>query len=147
MSAPGSGIVPNYSIIKDCLVTHPKLKHVLIDSNRTWGDVIYAQHLSQLAAQHPDKLTLVHSLTREPDAAALGPNVRSGRVSEALLREFIPDPTAVHVFCCGPGITKFDREAARAKGVDPSPRFLESALDGLAAIGVPPKQVHRESYG
>lgn len=143
----GSGIVPNYSILKDCLVTRPNLKHVLLYSNKTWGDVIYGQHLKQLAAQYPDKLTLIHSLTREPNTASLGPNARSGRISEALLREFIPDPAAAHVYCCGPAITKFDREAARAKGLEPAPRFLESALAGLHAIGVPPKQIHRESYG
>ena len=73
--------------------------------------------------------------------------MRSGRVHEGLLRELIPNPTAVHVYCCGPGITKFDREAAKARGEEAQPRFLESALAGLAAIGVPPKQIHRESYG
>ncbi|MDX1948438.1 MAG: oxidoreductase [Pirellulaceae bacterium] len=143
----GSGVVPNYSIIKYCLAERPKLKHIVIDANKTWGDVIYGQHLNQLAAQHPDKLTVVHSLTREPNVSSVGPNVRSGRISEALLREFVPDPSAVHVYCCGPGITKFDRDAARAKGEQPAPRFLESALAALAAIGVPPKQIHRESYG
>ena len=99
----GSGAVPNYSIIKHCLAERPNLKHVLLYSNKTWGDVIYGQHLSQLAAQHPDKLRVVHSLTREPNAAALGPNVKSGRLSEALLRELIQNPASAHVYCCGPG--------------------------------------------
>jgi 3-ketosteroid 9alpha-monooxygenase subunit B len=143
----GSGIVPNYSILKWCLEERPRLKHVMLYSNKTWGDVIYGQHLNQLATQHPDRFTLIHTLTREPNVAALGPHVRSGRINEALLRELIPHPSAVHVYCCGPGITKFDREVARARGEEPPPRFLESALAGLAAIGVPPKQIHRESYG
>ena len=123
------------------------LKHVLVYSNKTWGDVIYGQALSQLAAQYPQQLRIVHCLTREPNAALLGPNVHSGRLSEKLLRELIPDPTAAHVYCCGPGITKYDREAAQARGEAPTPRFLESALAALAALGVPGKQVHRESYG
>jgi 3-ketosteroid 9alpha-monooxygenase subunit B len=143
----GSGIVPNYSILKQCLAERPKLKHVLIYSNKTWGDVIYGKHLNQLGVQYPDQLTLVHSLTRETDVSSLGPNCRSGRVDEALLKEFIPDPTAAVVYCCGPGITKYDREAARAGGVEPAPRFLESALAALQSIGVPPKRIHRESYG
>ena len=143
----GSGIVPNYSIIKHCLAERPQLKQLLIYSNKTWGDVIYGQHLSQLAAQHPDRLTVIHTLTREPDAAAVGPHVRSGRINAALLQEFIPHPPSAYVFCCGPGITKYDREAARSRGEEPSPRFLESALSALAAIGVPHKQIHRESYG
>lgn len=143
----GSGIVPNYSVIKHCLAERPKLKHVLIYSNKTWGDVIYGQHLSQLAAQYPDKLTIIHSLTREPNVSALGPNVRSGRIHEGLLRDLIPEPSAAYVFCCGPGITKYDREKAKAAGQEPTPRFLESSLAALATIGVPARQVHRESYG
>jgi 3-ketosteroid 9alpha-monooxygenase subunit B len=143
----GSGIVPNYSIIKHCLAERPKLKHVLVYSNKTWGDVIYGQHLNKMAMQFPDRLTVIHALTREPDATTLGPNFRNGRLSEGLLKELIPDPSAAVVYCCGPGITKYDREAAKALGQQASPRFLESALASLAALGVPQKQVHRESYG
>jgi ferredoxin-NADP reductase len=143
----GSGAVPNYSIIKYCLAERPKLKHILVYSNKTWGDVIYGQHLNQLAAQFPDKLTVVHCLTREPNVSVLGSRIHSGRVTEGLLRELIPDPASAHVFCCGPGITKFDREKAKAAGTEPTPRFLESSLTALTALGVPPKQIHRESYG
>jgi 3-ketosteroid 9alpha-monooxygenase subunit B len=143
----GSGIVPNYSFIKQCLAERPKLKHVLVYSNKTWGDVIYGKHLNQLAGQFPEQLTVIHTLTREPDATSHGANCRSGRISEALLKEFIPDPTAAVVYCCGPGITKYDREAAKLRGEPAAPRFLESALAALQAIGVPPKQIHRESYG
>lgn len=143
----GSGIVPNYSILKHCLHERPRLKHVLIYSNKTWGDVIYGRHLNQLAAQYPDRLRIIHTLTREPSVAGLGPNVRSGRVSEALLRELIPDPTSAYVYCCGPAISQYDRQAARERGEQPTPRFLETVLAALTAIGVPPKQIHRESYG
>jgi len=143
----GSGIVPNYSILKYCLAERPKLKHVLIYSNKTWGDVIYGQHLNQLAAQYPDRLTVIHSLTREPNTSIVGASIRSGRVNEGLLKEVIPDPSSAHVYCCGPGITKFDREKAKAAGQEPAPRFLESALSALISIGVPGKQIHRESYG
>ena len=143
----GSGVVPNYSIIKHCLAEQPKLKHVLVCSNKTWGDVIYGKALNQLAAQYPDQLTVVNCLTREPDVSVHGPCCRSGRISDSLLKEFIPDPSAAIVYCCGPGITKYDKEMAKLKNEPPAPRFLESALAALQAIGVPPKQIHRESYG
>lgn len=143
----GSGIVPNYSILKHCLHERPRLKHVLIYSNKTWGDVIYGQHLNQLAAQYPDRLKIVYTLTREPSVAGLGPNVRSGRVNEALLRELIPDPANAYVYCCGPAISQWDRRAALERGAPPAPRFMETVLAALAAIGVPPKQIRRESYG
>jgi 3-ketosteroid 9alpha-monooxygenase subunit B len=143
----GSGSVPNYSIIKHCLEHLPKLKHTMIYSNKTWDDVIFRRQLEELQANHPQQVKIVHSLTREPDAQRLGPNVRAGRIHESLLRECIPDPTAVAVFCCGPGITKYDREAAKQRGEEPAPRFLETSLDLLKKIGVPNDRIHRESYG
>jgi 3-ketosteroid 9alpha-monooxygenase subunit B len=143
----GSGIVPNYSIIKHCLVDHPRLKHTLVYSNKTWDDVIFRQPLEELARIHHDQLKIVHTLTRDPDAHTRAPGVRSGRINAELIQEVIPDPSAVEVFCCGPGISKWDRETAKAHGHDPTPRFLETSLAALAQIGVPSKYIHRESYG
>lgn len=143
----GSGIVPNYSIIKDCLVNRPKLKHTLIYSNKTWDDTIFRDQLNELAAKCPEQVKVFHTLTRDPAAASRGPNVRSGRISAAMLRECIPAPSEVAVFCCGPAISKFDRDAAKARGEEPAPRFLESTLAALADIGIQNKQIHRESYG
>src|SRR4030095_1665853 len=97
----------------------------------------------QLAAQYPDKLAVLHTLTREPNASAVGASIRSGRISEDLLKELIPAPANAHVYCCGPGITKFDREKAKAAGFEPAPRFLESALAAPAPLAIPPQQIHR----
>ena len=83
----------------------------------------------------------------QPQARSYGDNYRPGRITETAIREFIPDPSAVEVYCCGPGITKYDREAARERGEEPTPRFLESTLAGLTSVGVTKKQIHRESYG
>jgi len=143
----GSGSVPNYSIIKHCLRNHPKLRHTMVYTNKTWDDVIFREPLGQLAAQHPAQLRIVHSLTREPQASSHGSNVRSGRLNVDLLREVVPAPDEVLVYCCGPGITKHDRDMAKAKGETPAPRFLESALAGLKEIGVPSSRIVRESYG
>lgn len=143
----GSGIVPNYSIIKHCLRNHPKLRHTLIYSNKTWDDVIFRQQLTDLATQHPQQVRIVHSLTREPQASARGGNVRSGRLNEDLIRDVVPAPDEAYFFCCGPGITKHDRDTAKAKGETAAPRFLESALSALHAMGVPSSRIIRESYG
>lgn len=143
----GSGVVPNFSILRHCLGTGMKVRHTLIYGNKTWDDVIFRRQLDEMAAAHPDKLEVVHALSRDPDAGARGPNVWPGRVCESLLREHIPDPTTVEVFTCGPGIGKYERLAAREKGEEPKPRFLETVLDALEAIGVPDEKVHRESYG
>ena len=143
----GSGSVPNLSILKFALAHHPAVRHTFIYSNKTWNDVIFRDTLGQLAARHPDRLTVVHTLTRENDAAVFGPSVRKGRVDEALLREMIPRPAECVVYLCGPGISKWDREAAKEQGTQPQPRFIESALTSLRTIGVPESRIKRESYG
>jgi len=143
----GSGSVPNLSILKHALGTEMNLNHTFIYGNKTRGDIIFRRQLEALEAQHPERLRVVHSLSRDPNASAHGPNYQSGRLSEDLLREWIPDPGSVEVFACGPGISKWDRRRAAAEGVDPTPRFLEGALGLLASIGVPAGNTHHESYG
>lgn len=73
--------------------------------------------------------------------------MRAGRVGLELLKEAILDPAACRVFACGPAISVWDRKAARESGKEPTPRFLETLLDGLQTIGVRPDQITRESYG
>ena len=95
----------------------------------------------------PNRGVPVHTLTREQDPHRHGAAVRAGRVSTALLREGIPEPTACRVFACGPAITVWDRKVAKETGAPPPPRFLESALASLLEIGVRSDQITRESYG
>ena len=85
----GSGSVPNFSILKSALEHHPKLRHTFIYSNKTWDDVIFRDALGVLAEKHPDRLKVVHTLTREGRAFARGPFVRKGRIEQPLLQEFI----------------------------------------------------------
>jgi ferredoxin-NADP reductase len=143
----GSGSVPNFSMIKFALAHHPALRHTVIYSNKTWDDVIFRDALADLALRHPDRLTVIHTLTRESGAARLGSSVRGGRVSLELLRELVPSPTEPLFYVCGPGISKFDLDAAKQSGVAPAPRFLEAVLDALKALGVPPSRIKREFYG
>ncbi len=143
----GSGSVPNFSMLKFALVHHPKLRHTFLYSNKTWADIIFRDELTRLSAQHPDRLRLLHTLTREEDARVFGPNVRNGRVDRTLLQDAIPSPTECLVYVCGPGISKWDLAAAKAAGATPQPRFLESVLADLKALGVPDRRIKREFYG
>jgi 3-ketosteroid 9alpha-monooxygenase subunit B len=143
----GSGSVPNVSILKHALQFHPRLRHTFIYSNKTWEDVIFRGTLAELAARHPDRLRLVHTLTREQEPARHPGEVRTGRVSPELLRELIPDPSGAIVYACGPAISAWDRQAAREAGVEPAPRFMESVLASLRDIGMPDERIKRESYG
>jgi len=143
----GSGSVPNFAIIKSALLVHPEIHHTLIYSNREWDDIIFRAELENIARLHPDQLKIVHTLTREADATSRGTNVRSGRVGLQLLKEIVPDSLDCHFFVCGPAVSASDRLAAREKGIEPQPRFLESVLADLKTLGVPRDQITYESYG
>jgi ferredoxin-NADP reductase len=143
----GSGIVPNWSIIKYALAKNLKLRHTLIYGNRTWNDVIYRHALEDLRLQHPTQLKVVHALSREEGADAHGTHVHQGRVSEQLLRKYIEDPAAAHIFACGPALGKWDRIKTKETGIAASPRFMETTVAALQTMGVPKKQLTTESYG
>jgi ferredoxin-NADP reductase len=143
----GSGSVPNFSMLKHALEYYPRLRHTFIYSNKTWRDIIFRDALIELEAKHPERLRVIHTLTREPDVALCGPSVRKGRVNADVLRQLIPDLDSCVIYVCGPGISKFDREAAKEKGEQPQPRFLESVLADLKSLGVPNARIKRESYG
>ena len=143
----GSGIVPNFSILKDALGRHLSVRHTLVYANKTSRDVIFRDAIDALRARHPERLRVIHALSREPDAQALGPDYRNGRISRGLLSEVLGgDPTAL-VFLCGPGITPHESRAARKEGHAPEPRFLESMLAELKELGVGKERIHYESYG
>ena len=142
----GSGFVPNWSIIKYSLAAEMRLRHTVLCCNKTWDDMIFRRPLQQLADKHPDKLRVVHSLTRDKRPLD-GLDVRQGRVGRDLIQELLPDDGSAHVYVCGPGISVYERRAAKAAGQKPQPRFLESVLAALAELGVDNSRVHHESYG
>ena len=141
----GSGIVPNRSLIKESLHRSDPLRHTLLFSNKTRGDVIYFEEFEALRAQYPDQLDVIHCITREDPSGIRG--ARSGRISEELLREVAPDPSKVMAYSCGPGITPYERRAARAKGETPEPRFVENMVALLQEHGLDKKQIRQESWG
>ncbi len=142
----GSGSVPNYGLVKDALHRGSPVRHTWIYGNKTWDDVIFRDALHEIARRHPEKLEVVHCITREEDPTVHGPNVRKGRVSRAVIEELVPDLGRAEFFVCGAGITKWDRLHAKERGTEPSPRFLESVLGILEELGVPKERVHKESW-
>jgi ferredoxin-NADP reductase len=144
----GSGAVPNFAIAKEVLAHHPRLRQTFVYSNKSWDEVIFREALAALEALHPDQLRVVHALTRDSVGRSVnGRPVRQGRIGPELLRELIPDPGACLVYACGPAIGPLERAAARERGEEPQPRFLEAVTAGLREIGVPEGRIKRESYG
>ena len=143
----GSGSVPNFSILKNALAFHTRLRHTFIYSNRTRAEIIFRSQLTELAEKHRSRLRLVHTLTRETPDALPGSELRNGRVTAELLAELIPDRSTALFYVCGPAIRKWERARAEAEGLEPAPRFMESVRKGLEVLGVGRGRVVIESYG
>jgi 3-ketosteroid 9alpha-monooxygenase subunit B len=143
----GSGVVPNFSILKDALHRGLRLRHTFIDSNKTWGDIVFREQLAALEREHPERLRVVHALTREQDTSLFGPNVRCGRVCRELLEELVPDRASCLVYACGPAITPWERRKALETGTRATPRFIESVLGQLHELGIDDRRIKRETYG
>jgi ferredoxin-NADP reductase len=153
----GSGAVPNFSMLKGSLHSHKKLKHIFICANKTWADICFRETLASLEKAHPERLSVIHALTREADlshfgppskeaSGSTGPKVREGRITHALLQELVPEPTRAFFYLCGPAITAHDRRIQLESGTPAEPRFLERMLDFVEQLGVPKTQVKREAY-
>lgn len=142
----GSGAVPNFGILKDALHRGLKARHVYLASNKTRADILFHQELEALARAHPHQVRLIHTLTRDPDA---GEAFHHGRISEALLREAIPEAEreSCLVYACGPAILPWDRRAALEAHTSPVPRFMETVLGHLHAMGIQDRRIRRETYG
>lgn len=142
----GSGAVPNFSLLKDALHRDVRARQVFLCSNRTREDILFPRELEALRDGAPDRVTLVHTLTRDPGA---GEAYRHGRIDEALLASLIPeaDRETCLVYICGPAIHPWDRRAALEAGTSATPRFMETVLGHLHALGIHDRRIRRESYG
>ncbi len=143
----GSGIVPSFSIIKHDLRVNENLKHTLVYSNKKHEDIIFDQDLAELQRQFPDRLKVIHTLTREDDPSSFGQDIRGGRISKALLDEALVTPERRVVFVCGPDHHPWQKKEAKEKGETLPPSFLQSALGFLDELGVTKDQITKESYG
>jgi ferredoxin-NADP reductase len=143
----GSGSVPNVSIIKWALRHVPDVRHTFVYSNKTWNDIIFRDQLLDLERAHPDRLRVVHTLTREPESFSYSDNIRKGRLSAALLAELVPDLLDSMVYACGPAVTVWEKRVAKAEGLEPTPRFMESVMDALAQLHMPKDRIREEAFG
>jgi 3-ketosteroid 9alpha-monooxygenase subunit B len=144
----GSGVVPNYGILKDELRNNknPRVKHVMFDVNKSVGDIILHEQLRALAKAYPDRFTFVNLVTRE-DPSYLGPNYFKGRPSVEMVRRYVPNAATARHFACGAAISKHQRAEAKEKGVEPTPRFMESVEAILHELQVPKQYFKKEEFG
>ena len=98
----GSGITPVLSLVATALAVEPHSRFTLIYGNRYSRSVMFAEELADLKDRYPDRLHLIHVLSREPRDAEL----LSGRLDQARLRALfgtLVEPSTVDEwFLCGP---------------------------------------------
>ena len=86
--AAGSGITPVLSIAWTVLDVEPDSEVVLLYGNRTSGDVMLLEELSDLKDRYPSRLQVLHVLSREEQASELLSGrldgERLGRLAEAV---------------------------------------------------------------
>jgi ring-1,2-phenylacetyl-CoA epoxidase subunit PaaE len=126
--AAGSGITPVLSIAGSLLAAQPDSAVTLLYGNRRSDSVMFADEIADLKDAYPDRICLVHVLSREPQEVELF----NGRLDAAKLRALLPvtvDVAAVdHWWLCGPF------------------GLVEDAIGLLAELGVPRGRVHRELF-
>lgn len=117
--AAGSGITPVLSLVATALDTEPASRVTLVYANRYARSVMFADELADLKDCCPDRLHLVHVLSREPQASAL----LSGRLDASrlagILTALVDASTVNEWFLCGPYPVVLDAKevlAERAPG-------------------------------
>ena len=125
--AAGSGITPVLSIAASALADQ-RTDATLLYGNRRADSVMFADEVADLKDCYPDRLQLVHVLSREPQEVELF----SGRLDAGRLRRLLPALSDVaevdHWWLCGPY------------------GMVTDAMDVLAELGVPSERVHRELF-
>jgi ferredoxin-NADP reductase len=90
----GSGIVPNWSIVKAALRAHPRLRHTFLYSNMTWDDIIFRDALHALTEANVDRLRVIHLLTAQKDLRGLPPKpCGQGRSARSWFARWSPTAT------------------------------------------------------
>ncbi|MCX6468721.1 MAG: ferredoxin--NADP reductase [Corynebacteriales bacterium] len=105
--AGGSGITPVLSLIKSALVAGAG-EVVLFYANRDRDSVMYGNQLEQIAAEHPERFSLINWLESE-----------RGIPTAQVITEILRDHKGTEVFVCGPApFMDLVEKAANECGMD-----------------------------
>lgn len=145
----GSGVVPNYAILKDELHNNKSthIKHTLILVNKTIKDIIYHQKLIELQNSYKNRLTIKHFLTQERNISAWGDNYSYGRPEISHIKNILEDKEKTLFFACGPAITKWQKKQALSQNIELKPRFMEWVQSVIDELGINKKKYFKEVYG
>ena len=126
--AAGSGITPILSILASTLEQQTESKFTLVYGNRRMDSVMFNEALQDLKDRYPNRLTLIHVLSRQAQEVPL----LEGRIDEAKVKEIVnsllPAASMDEVFICGP-------EA-----------MIEATEKALLDVGVPARNIRTERF-
>ncbi|MEH6825070.1 MAG: hybrid-cluster NAD(P)-dependent oxidoreductase [Motiliproteus sp.] len=123
----GSGITPCISIARWLLDTDPQAEIHFIYSARTAADVIMADELARLDAEHPN-FNLERVLS-QPETSA----DHQGRLDQSLFDRLVPEVAGYSLFTCGPAeYMATVKTCAQARGLDMDYFHQESFAPGAA---------------
>lgn len=136
--AAGSGITPILSLMASTLEESPTSKFTLVYGNRRMASVMFNEALQDLKDRYPDRLTLIHILSRQAqEVPLLEGRIDAGKV-RALIATLLPVASMDEVFICGPeAMIEATEKALLDAGVRPdrvhTERFTSPTLDALPA--------------
>ncbi len=117
--AAGSGITPVISIIATILEQEPHAQVLLVYANRTHRTVMFLDDLHDLKDRYPERLQLVHVLSREEQDVELFSGRLDGDRLNRILAALLPADRVDEWLLCGPQEMVVDlREVILAHGVD-----------------------------
>ncbi|NDL60666.1 1,2-phenylacetyl-CoA epoxidase subunit PaaE [Phytoactinopolyspora mesophila] len=125
--AAGSGITPVLSIVGSVL-RHPDATVTLIYGNRRTNTVMFADELADLKDRYPDRLELIHVLSREPREADLFTGRLAPEKVQTLLDLLVDVPRVDHWWLCGPY------------------EMVTATEELLAQVGVEKARIHHELF-
>jgi ring-1,2-phenylacetyl-CoA epoxidase subunit PaaE len=126
--AAGSGITPVLSIVATVLEVEPGSTVTLVYGNRTTSSVMFLEELADLKDRYPDRLHLVHMLSREAGEVELFHGRLDPQRLGQLLDTLLPPSDVDEWFLCGPY------------------GMVNGAQHVLASHGVPGSAVHVELF-
>ncbi len=129
----GSGITPVLSMVSTTLASDPRTRWTVVYGNREARSVMFLEELEALKDRHPDRLQLIHVLSREDT----GLDLTSGRIDaprlQRLFATLLPPSSVDTWFLCGPyEMVMMAREELAGAGVPEG-----AVLDELFFAGPP----------
>jgi ring-1,2-phenylacetyl-CoA epoxidase subunit PaaE len=141
----GSGITPVLSLVSTTLESEPGCRWTVIFGNRSADQAMFLDELEGLKDRYPDRLHLIHVLSREQGVMPLF----SGRIDEAKLIELLdrvvsPSPPT-RWFLCGPyEMVMAARKVLDDRGLEPDSirdeLFFAGPLDVTDLPPEPPEE-------